>query len=383
MNNSENGGSAIKELDVEVKEEDVRFGGGSELSEIWFSDRVHDAIDAKLAKSMIVRLLGRPIGYLALWNHIHALWNPLGEISLIDLDNEYYLVRFANEDDFHKVLSGGPWVIYGSYLTIQPWSRHFNSEEDHPSHIMVWVRLPKLPYRYYTKSLFKYIAATIGDVVRVDYNTEVGKRGRFARLAIIVDLNGSKELYGPWMQVVNRKRRNVAIVNSSGVPSRGSRPTNIEGLRFEILSQEPENVFERADGSLNTGVLDKEVEGVIMCYREGRAKDGNEVNVGKRIEILQRENVAPKDNRFNMAGSSKGRTVDSVKPTIGGSDSVGAISVDLPTVADRGKFVAVDSMLPAGRHSTVRVVNDDGGVGVSPKTSHEMIVIELLFIISY
>ncbi|KAL4272914.1 hypothetical protein GQ457_13G010250 [Hibiscus cannabinus] len=373
INNSENGGSAIKELDVEVKEEDVRFGGGSELPEIWFSDRVHEAIDAKLAKSMIVRLLGRPIGYRALWNRIHALWSPVGEISLIDLDNEYYLVRFAIEDDFHKVLSGGPWVIYGSYLTVQPWSRHFNSEEDHPSHIMVWVRLPKLPYRYYTKSLFKYIAATIGDIVRVDYNTEEGKRGRSARLAIIVDLKkplisgiiidgkrqdieydglpsicfkcgkyghmkescgvpvvavnthdnsaaqrNPQELYGPWMQVVNRKRRNVSIANALGVLSRGSKPTNIEGSRFE-------------DRDFAAG----------ECGAQGY--------------------------RFNVVGSSTGRTVVSVKPAVGGSDSVGASTVELPTVAARGKVVAVDSILPGGRHSAIRVVNDDGRATKSTK----------------
>ncbi|KAK8477923.1 hypothetical protein V6N11_014334 [Hibiscus sabdariffa] len=156
------------------------------------------------------------------------------------------------------------------------------------------------------------------------------------------------------------KRRNVSIANNSRFLSRGSKPTNIEGSRFEILSQKPENVFKRADGSLNAGVLDREVEGAIMSSREGRAMDGKDVNVGKRIEILQRENVAPKDNRFNVAGSSKGRMVDSVKPAVGGSDSVGAINVELPTVAARGKVVSVDSMLPAARHSVIRVENDDG-----------------------
>ncbi|KAK8640268.1 hypothetical protein V6N13_008027 [Hibiscus sabdariffa] len=71
-------------------------------------DCVHDAIYAKLAKSMIIRLLGKSISYHALWSMIMALWNSAGEINLIDLDNKYYLVRFANKDDFHKVLSGSP-----------------------------------------------------------------------------------------------------------------------------------------------------------------------------------------------------------------------------------------------------------------------------------
>ncbi|KAL4369591.1 hypothetical protein GQ457_05G011030 [Hibiscus cannabinus] len=158
------------ELDVKVQEEDVRVGGNSTLPEIQFSDRIHDAIDAKLAS-------------------IQSMWNPVGGMSLIDLDNDYYLVCFALQEDFNKVLTGGPWVIYGSYLTVQAWSRYFSTAELYLSQIMVWVRLPKLPYRYYTKSLFRHIASSIGKVVKVDYNTTEGRRGRFARLVIIVDLN--------------------------------------------------------------------------------------------------------------------------------------------------------------------------------------------------
>ncbi|KAL4311561.1 hypothetical protein GQ457_01G024020 [Hibiscus cannabinus] len=181
-----------------IQDEDVLIRGEGDLSEIRFSDRVHDAIDVKLAKSVVIRFLRKSI------------------------------------------------------------------DEEHPYQIMVWVRLPKLSYRYYTKRLFRYIVVTIGKVVRVDYNTSEGKRGRFARLVIIVNLgkplgfgiiiDGKRqdieyeglpaicfkcgkyehakevcrlqanqaaegevhsirrdpdELYGPWMQVVNKRRRNM------------------------------------------------------------------------------------------------------------------------------------------------------------------------------
>ncbi|XP_039010572.1 uncharacterized protein LOC120139419 [Hibiscus syriacus] len=87
-----------------------------------------------------------------------------------------------------NVVSGGPWMIYGSYLTVQPWSRQFSTAEDHPQMILVWVRLRGLPYRYYAKSLFRAIAGALGKIVKIDYNTTEGKRGSFARLAIAVDL---------------------------------------------------------------------------------------------------------------------------------------------------------------------------------------------------
>ncbi|KAL4311843.1 hypothetical protein GQ457_01G028380 [Hibiscus cannabinus] len=279
----------ISELDVEVTDDDVLIGGDSVLPKIRFSDKVHEAIDKKLSKSIIIRLLGKSIGYRAPLNRIQSMWNPLGEIQLIDLDNEYFLVRFAKEEDYVHVLTGGPWVVYGSYLTVQPWSRNFSTNSEYPERIMVWVRLPKLPYRYYTKSLFRYIANAIGQVVRIDYNTEDGKRGRFARLAVTIDLNkplvsgividgtqqdieyeglpdicfscgkyghskdlcgkeavGStsneveterdpKELFGPWMQVTNRRRRAPSNRKSGAVTDPVIPVTNPRGSRFAIL----------------------------------------------------------------------------------------------------------------------------------------------------
>ncbi|KAL4375791.1 hypothetical protein GQ457_02G041460 [Hibiscus cannabinus] len=134
------------------------------IPSIQFSNRIHDQIDNNLSNAIIVRLLGRNIGYRALVNRVTALWKPIGSLHIIDLDNNYFLVRFSDPNDYSKVLTEGPWTIYGSYLTVQPWSRQFTTTEKHPTQL-------------------------IGRVVRIDYNTDIGGRGKFARLAIVVDLN--------------------------------------------------------------------------------------------------------------------------------------------------------------------------------------------------
>ncbi|MBA0780385.1 hypothetical protein Gotri_004492, partial [Gossypium trilobum] len=36
--------------------------------------------------------------------------------------------------------------------------------------------LPGLPYRFYNKKLLRFIAGTLGKVVKVDYNTTTGKK---------------------------------------------------------------------------------------------------------------------------------------------------------------------------------------------------------------
>ncbi|KAL4376188.1 hypothetical protein GQ457_02G014140 [Hibiscus cannabinus] len=203
----------VEELDVEVGADDVRIAMNGLVPEIHFSDKVHRGIDDKLANSLIVRLLGKSIGYRALLGRVQSLWNPMGDI--------------------------------------QPWSRSFSTDIDHPSQIVSWVRLPGLPYRYYTRSLIKIMAGVIGDVVKIDFNTSEGKRdgrsqhieyeglpsicygcGRYGHskdvcsyaksgqgpvgglVISVVDgaptvesRQAATELYGPWMHVTGRRRR--------------------------------------------------------------------------------------------------------------------------------------------------------------------------------
>ncbi|MBA0583622.1 hypothetical protein Gorai_014471 [Gossypium raimondii] len=51
------------------------------------------------------------------------------------------------------------------------------------------VSTSEMLYRYYTKVLLRAIEGMIGTIVKLDYNTTVGKRGKFARFRIVIDLN--------------------------------------------------------------------------------------------------------------------------------------------------------------------------------------------------
>ncbi|KAE8704592.1 hypothetical protein F3Y22_tig00110450pilonHSYRG00866 [Hibiscus syriacus] len=75
---------------------------------IQFSNRVHDSIDYNMRKSVIVRLLGKSIVYRVLWHKINILWQPRERFQLIELDNEYFLVRFELENDYTEILIEGP-----------------------------------------------------------------------------------------------------------------------------------------------------------------------------------------------------------------------------------------------------------------------------------
>lgn len=106
----------------------------------------------------------------------------------MDLENGYYLVRFSEEEDYSRVLTKGPWVIFRQYLTVRHWSFDFLTSKDEVGVQVVWVRLSGLSESLYSSYLLKAIVQTIGTMVRIDENTLSATRGRFTRLAIRVDL---------------------------------------------------------------------------------------------------------------------------------------------------------------------------------------------------
>ncbi|XP_039018362.1 uncharacterized protein LOC120149703 [Hibiscus syriacus] len=123
----------------------------------------------------------------------------------MDIENDYFLVWLRTRSDFLTALSDGPWTIFRYYLTVEPWSPNFTSSQLFPSRIVAWIRLPGLPVTLYKRSLIVEIGECIGKVVKIDYQTETGHQGRFARMAVNVDLKKpltSKLLINGRIQIV-------------------------------------------------------------------------------------------------------------------------------------------------------------------------------------
>ena len=72
-----------------------------------------------------MRVFGRTVGYHFLHSKIMQLWKPARRLDCIDLENDFYLIKFGLVEDFEKVLKGGPWFIGEHYLTIRAWEPYF------------------------------------------------------------------------------------------------------------------------------------------------------------------------------------------------------------------------------------------------------------------
>lgn len=103
------------------------------------------------------------------------------------MENDYYSVKFLREEDYQNALSGGPWTIFGHYLTVHPWSPMFSTTQQQPSDLLVWVRLPGISEVIYSRNLLNYIGSVIGPVAKIDRTTNSKMRGQFARLAVFID----------------------------------------------------------------------------------------------------------------------------------------------------------------------------------------------------
>lgn len=137
---------------------------------------------------LIVKLLGKVLGFKALSIKVQQLWHFKGNYNIIYLGNGYFLLKFQKKAYYNHVLEGGPQIIVGHYLTVRQWFPNFQPSCDKIESLVAWVCFPKLPMEYYTVMAIWRIASCLGWVIRIDRNTKDVQRGRFASVCIDLDL---------------------------------------------------------------------------------------------------------------------------------------------------------------------------------------------------
>ncbi|KAJ1413047.1 hypothetical protein SESBI_19978 [Sesbania bispinosa] len=91
-------------------------------------------------RSIIVKLLGRRMSLKYFQARLYKLWQPRARMEIIDLDNEYFIIRFEDLDDLQHVFDDGPWIITDHYLVIQRWQPEFRPHDDDLKSVSVWGR---------------------------------------------------------------------------------------------------------------------------------------------------------------------------------------------------------------------------------------------------
>ncbi|GMP89185.1 hypothetical protein CsSME_00040863 [Camellia sinensis var. sinensis] len=147
-----------------------------------------DRIRNPWQNSLIVKLMGRSLGYTYLMDRLKNIWKLNSTFFGIDLGNHFFLMKFQDAADLNKVLNEGLWFVGKNFLAIRCWELDFQPEKASFSTTVVWVRLHSLPSEYYDHQILRRIGIKLGKVLKVDFHTENGDRGRFSRLCVQIDL---------------------------------------------------------------------------------------------------------------------------------------------------------------------------------------------------
>ena len=89
------------------------------LLAVRFSKDLKQRIHTPWAKTLIVKVYGRSVGFNYLHNRLLSLWKPAGRLDCVDLGNGFFLMQFYLREDFETVLKRGPWFIDEHFLSIR------------------------------------------------------------------------------------------------------------------------------------------------------------------------------------------------------------------------------------------------------------------------
>ena len=131
---------------------------------------------------------------------LQKMWGKLGSIQTIDLQEDFFLVGFSNENDYSFVKGHGSFFYH--YLLIQRWRPFFNPKEHCVRKVAMWVQILMLPKELYNKQYLIKVRNLLGNMMNIDENIFVNNKRKFARICVELDLR--KELV-PSFLVFGRK----------------------------------------------------------------------------------------------------------------------------------------------------------------------------------
>ncbi|KAJ4844626.1 hypothetical protein Tsubulata_031965 [Turnera subulata] len=178
----------VLDEEVQCEDGDIKFVAGKYGPAIRLSEAFKERLERRWDFAVVVKLLGRPIGYRTLCTRLQALWKPTRSIKIVDLENDFYLVRMDYEEDYYHALAEGPSVIMGHALSVQPWDSSFRASEGRVSQAVIWARFAEFPPSWYNSQVLHALRSLVGGAMKVDDNSKEAIRGKYARVAVEVDL---------------------------------------------------------------------------------------------------------------------------------------------------------------------------------------------------
>ncbi|CAN1816323.1 hypothetical protein LINPERHAP1_LOCUS27738 [Linum perenne] len=213
------------------------------------------------SKALVVKVLEKSFSFLTVKRRLESLWARSGNIQVCDLANNFFLVRFSNEQDYQRAAFEGPWKV-----------------------------------------AVTRIGNCIGRTVQLDLATAEGARARYARVCVEIDLTkpllGKYSIEGRILLIEYESLENICFGCGAYGHKIGDCPVGPASLETEVTVNNEPSPSEPSDAGQTAGDW-------MVVQRRQRRKNPKPVTTATKSQA--------KGSRFDFI-SPKERTVDSVVP---------------------------------------------------------------------
>ncbi|OMO70978.1 hypothetical protein COLO4_28420 [Corchorus olitorius] len=178
-----------EETEVPPSATTISTSQSDEVINITLSNSDKERLAKRWAQSLIVKVYGKKVGFKFLSLKLAQLWKLKKFPAIVDLGEDFFLLKFEFENDYHYVLKEGPWFIGGHFLTVRKWEPNFRASEATFSSVAVWVRLNELPVEFFDGDILQKIGRNIGKLIKIDTHTLADERRRYARLCVQINMD--------------------------------------------------------------------------------------------------------------------------------------------------------------------------------------------------
>lgn len=116
--------------------------------------------------SIICVVLGSKPPFHVFGGFIHRIWARFGVEKVIRFDNNQFVVKFVEVESRDCIVAHGVWFFDRKPLVVRPWTgaEVLSGIKSVP----VWVKLPRLPVKYWGEKTLSAICSLLGDPLMTD-----------------------------------------------------------------------------------------------------------------------------------------------------------------------------------------------------------------------
>jgi hypothetical protein len=97
----------------------IEFENGNRLlPKVFIKDDIFNDLFLSWKDLLIIKLLGKEIGFYQLNTRLKNLLKLTGGFELMDVANGFFMVKFDLEMDKTKVINEGPWMVFDHHLAV-------------------------------------------------------------------------------------------------------------------------------------------------------------------------------------------------------------------------------------------------------------------------